>query len=107
EDVLRLWQEARQPPAPKALPKRTRPVEEGIIEAIRALWANGIPRGVKPKQRDNDVHKWLKTNARSVGTDASPSFSRAVQRVLQKHPELLQSGASRGPISEPASRTQS
>jgi hypothetical protein len=94
EDVLGLWLEAKEPPAaPKAVPKRARPVEEGVLEAIRALWPNGIPRGLKAKQRDNEIHKWLKTNGRSVGTDASPSFSRAVQRVLTGHPELLQNDA--------------
>jgi hypothetical protein len=91
EDVLQLWQEGKQPAVrKKAVPKRPKPVEEGILEAIRALWPNGIPRGLKAKQRDNQIHKWLKDNGRSVGKDPSPSLSRVVQRVLKAHPELLQ-----------------
>jgi hypothetical protein len=106
EDVFRLWQEGKQPPgAQKTVPKRARPVEEGVLEAIRALWPNGIPRGLKPKERDNEIHKWLKENGRSVGKDATSSFSRAAQRVLKAHPELLQNDAGRGRISKPATRT--
>jgi hypothetical protein len=103
EDVLRLWQKAKElPAAPKAVPERARPVEEGVLEAIRALWPNGILRGLKAKQRDNAIHKWLKTNGKSVGIDPSPSLSRAVQRVLKAHPELLLNDPDRGRSSEPA-----
>jgi hypothetical protein len=83
----------RQLERKKTVPKRTRPVEEGILEAIRSLWPNGIPRGLKPKSRDNQTYKWLKDNGRSVGKDLEPSFSRAVQRVLKARPELLQKDA--------------
>jgi hypothetical protein len=90
EDVFRLWQEGKQPPpAQKTVPERKRPVQEAILDAIGALWANGIPRGLKPKERDNQIHKWCIENKKSVGKDATPSFSRAVQRLLKEHPELL------------------
>jgi hypothetical protein len=105
EDVLRLWEEGKQPPpAQKTVPKRARPVQEGVLEAIGALWPNGIPRSLRSKERDNKIYKWLNENEKSVSLSFS-SLERAVQRVLKEHPKLLQNDAGPGRISKPGTRT--
>jgi hypothetical protein len=78
--ILRIW-----PAAPKHS-KRTkaRPVEDGIREAIAALWPGGIRPSVRTAARNEHIAKWLKANGYSV---QSPSaLVRAVQRVLKSRP---------------------
>jgi hypothetical protein len=76
KDVLRLWPESTSMP----LKIRTSPISDGIRLALNALWPNGIPAGLRAKERDNQIREWLKSNKISIATD----ISRAVQRVLKK-----------------------
>jgi hypothetical protein len=54
-------------------------VARGTYAAINALWPDGIPQGLKAKERDNQVAKWLKAHGHSV----PKALARAVQRVLR------------------------
>jgi hypothetical protein len=81
ENVLRLWP-ASQSRRIKRTSKKT-PVANGIKGAIEHLWQSGIPLGLKPKHRDNLIFHWLKENDCSIPAQVTPSFSRAVQRVLK------------------------
>jgi hypothetical protein len=103
EDVLRLWPERQgdTPPAQPAsrAPRKRAPTEEGVVLAMKSLWPGGIPLGLKAKDRDKHIGNWLKERGLSVPT----GLSRAVQRALQKHPELRAAGSPT--ISEPTPRT--
>lgn len=83
EDVLREWPEHSHSPAAQpasnAQRSRPRPIEEGVVQAIRDLWPNGIPGGLKAKERNNKIVARLKENGASIPTDVS----RAVQRALK------------------------
>jgi hypothetical protein len=83
EDVLREWPEHSHPPAAQSASNaqrtRPRPIEEGVVQAIRDLWPNGIPGGLKAKERNNKIIARLEENGASVPTDVS----RAVQRALK------------------------
>jgi len=80
EHVLRFW------PALQSLPvKRSKkaPRADGIKDAIKDLWPNGIPRGLRAKERDKRILDWLRQKGLvglSVGETAVP---RSVQRVLK------------------------
>jgi hypothetical protein len=80
----------REFPATEAAPtsstkKQARPIDDGIRAAIAAIWPNGIPRGLKAKDRNNKIEAWLQANGCSV--PASPqAFSRAVQRARSMNP---------------------
>ena len=95
-DVLREWPERSQlqpPPAQTTSntpPRRRRPRTEGIVQAIRNLWPNGIPVALIAKERDNEIHAWFKEH----GVTVPENISRQIQRVLNTHPEL------RGPESK-------
>jgi hypothetical protein len=88
EDVLREWPERSRPPPAQPtsnIPLRhPRPIEEGVVQAIRDSWPNGIPAGLKAKERNNRIIARLKENGASVPGDVS----KAVQRALRAHPEL-------------------
>ena len=78
-DILRLWftsLASSSDPAPRT---RKRPIEDGIREAIAALWENNIPKGLKPKERDNKIAAWLKSKDYSVPS----GLARAVQRAIK------------------------
>lgn len=88
EDVLREWPERSRPalaqPTSNIPLRHRRPIEEGVVQAIRDLWPNGIPGGLKAKERNNRIIARLKENGASVPGDVS----KAVQRALRAHPEL-------------------
>jgi hypothetical protein len=41
-------------------------IEDACREAIAALWPGGIPPGLKAKDRNNQIARWLKLNNRNV-----------------------------------------
>jgi hypothetical protein len=79
-DVMRIW------PTVREHPKRTkaRPVETGIRKAITALWAGRIPPGLRAKERNEQIAKWLKANG--YRSQSQSALARAVQRVLKSAP---------------------
>jgi hypothetical protein len=56
-------------------------IAQGIREAITMLWPSGIPRGLKAKDRDNQILNWLKSKGYSFPGDNS--LPRQVQRALK------------------------
>jgi hypothetical protein len=74
EDVLALCESKSTPPK-----IRSGAISDGIRLAINARWPDGIPAGVRAKERDNQILEWLKRNDKSIPAD----ISRAVQRVLK------------------------
>jgi hypothetical protein len=81
EDILTLWPEQRKE---GAAPGRSR-IGSGAISvavhlALEALWPNGVPEGLRAKERNEKVLEWLKDNNKSVPTD----LAKAVQRVLKR-----------------------
>jgi hypothetical protein len=89
EDVLLKWPERSRPP--RAQPTSNVPLghrrENGVVQAIRDLWPNGIPGGLNAKERNNRIITQLKKNGASVPRDVP----KAVQRALRAHPELCSS----------------
>jgi hypothetical protein len=67
--------------ATKTSSKRTRPIDDGIRAAIAALWPDSIPRGLKSKDRDNEIAEWLRAHDYSVPSDSG--LARAVQRAMK------------------------
>ena len=60
-------------------------LSRGIEEAIDQLWPDGIPKGLRAKDRNELIRKQVILNGGSV---LSPDgFARAVQRVLKKRRE--------------------
>jgi hypothetical protein len=90
EDVLREWSEhSRHQPslvqtACKVPRRGPRPIEEGIVLSIDRLWPDGIPVGLRAKERDKSIAADLKKNGASV----PDNISRPVQRALREHPRL-------------------
>jgi hypothetical protein len=91
ESVLRIWPIRADAPVPTVVKPETgrsrvtarlRPIHDGIKEAIAAIWPNGIPAGLKSKERDREIRAWLGTNRHSVPT-SDLSLAKAVQRVLR------------------------
>jgi hypothetical protein len=80
EDVLRVWPAQPQPSVPINR-KKARPVEDGAREALSVLWPNGIPAGLKAKDRNNKIRNWLRQQGYSSSTDEG--LARAVQRALK------------------------
>jgi hypothetical protein len=80
EDVLRIW------PATQSVPiqpnSKKRPVTHAIHEAIKHLWPDGIPQGLKAKERNNQIAKWAEENGRSCPFEEL-ALARAVQRALK------------------------
>jgi hypothetical protein len=74
KDVLALCESKSTPPK-----MRSAAISDGIHLAINDLWPDGIPAGVRAKERDNQILEWLKGNDKSTPTN----ISRAVQRVLK------------------------
>jgi hypothetical protein len=88
EDVLLMWPERSRPPPGQPTSNvplgHRQPRENGVVQAIRDLWPNGIPEGLKAKERNNRIITQLKENGASVPRDVP----KAVQRALRAHPEL-------------------
>jgi hypothetical protein len=78
-DILRIWLTSLASPSASSARKRKRPIEDGIKEAITALWENNIPQGLRPKERDNKIAEWLKSKNYSVPS----GLARAVQRAIK------------------------
>ena len=74
KDVLALCESKSTPPK-----IGSGAISDGIHLAIKDLWPNGIPKGVRAKERDNEILEWLKQNDKSIPTN----ISRAVQRALK------------------------
>jgi hypothetical protein len=85
EDVLREWPEHPRPPSVQPASKvpltRPRPIEEGVIQAILDLWPNGLPVGLRAKDRNNQILARLKKNEASVPTDVSKAVQRALKAI--------------------------
>lgn len=79
EDVLRLWPEnpAEVPQACPASRKRPRPISDGILLAIKDLWSDEIPAGLRTQDVEKKIAMWLKEHGRSV----SHALPKAVQRA--------------------------
>lgn len=74
KDVLAFCESKSTPPK-----IRSGAISDGIRLAIKDLWPDGIPDGVRAKDRDNQILDWLKHNNKSIPTN----ISRAVQRALK------------------------
>src|SRR5258706_6800502 len=64
--------------------QKARPIDDGVREAMVTLWSpSGVPpRGLKAKNRDNQILGWLKRNKRSA-PDGNHGLAKAVQRVMK------------------------
>jgi hypothetical protein len=87
ENVRRIWRP--EPPndrQPKVMAHPTarvqaRPIKNGILEAISALWPDGIPAGLKAKERNNKILEHLCAQGHSVPEGSG--LARAVQRAMK------------------------
>ena len=63
EDVLKLWPQQEKE---AAAPSRSRigggAISVGVRLALDALWPDGVPEGLRAKDRDTQVVQWLKDN---------------------------------------------
>jgi len=87
-DLLKLWpehQEGETRNLRRDKTRRSRPNSDGINEAIDALWPQGTPRGLRAKDRYNQIEDWLERNQRSIPTKTA--LPRTVQRVLKERRE--------------------
>jgi hypothetical protein len=76
---LTLGQAPPEPPAPGH-----GTLEAGIEWAILTLWPGAhIPKGLKPRDRNNAVHGLLKSHGYTLPANGD-ALERAVQRVLRK-----------------------
>jgi hypothetical protein len=64
--------------------RKPRPIDDGVREAMLTLWSpSGVPpRGLKAKERDEQILKWLQCNKRSA-PDGDHGLPKAVQRVMK------------------------
>ena len=88
KDLLKLWPEHQEGETRNLRPDNTktsgsRPISDGINKAIDALWPQGIPQGLRAKDRDREILRWLKENNKSISTN----IGRAVERVLKEKRE--------------------
>jgi hypothetical protein len=84
ENVLRVWTAQPKLSSASAKSRRGRPIDDGIRQAILALWPKGIPSGLKAKERDNKIDTWLRREEFSV--PSGRGLARAVQRALKPRP---------------------
>lgn len=78
---------------PIALKKpRPRPMTYAVAKAIAAMWPNGLPPGMRAKERDWQVRRHLEANGVRVLSDAA--VRRAVERVLAAAPKRHSNRAS-------------
>jgi hypothetical protein len=73
--VLRIWPVRTDAPVPVVVKPETkrshetarpRPIHDGIKKAIDAIWPDGVPAGLKSKERDLQIRAWLGSNRHSV-----------------------------------------
>jgi hypothetical protein len=91
ENVLRIWPNPADAPIPTVTKPETegphetarpRPIHDGIKKAIDAIWPDGVPAGLKSKERDLQIRAWLVSYRHSVPA-SNQSLARAVQRELR------------------------
>ena len=84
KDVLELWPEQKKDAA-ASTPSRigSGAIADGIRLAIADLWPDGIPEGLRAKDRDIKILDWLIAHKKSV-PEGNGGLSKAVQRVLKQ-----------------------
>jgi len=84
EDVLELWPEQQKE---AAVPRRSRigsgAISVGIRLALVELFPDGVPEGLRAKERNEQVVQWLKEHNKSIPRDVP----KAVQRELKRAPD--------------------
>jgi hypothetical protein len=86
ENVLRVWSEpslSDQRPEVMAHPKKAHPhrTSDSIREAISTLWPDGVPIGLRAKDRDNRILEYL--HNRGLSAPKGSGLARAVQRAMK------------------------
>src|ERR1700752_4875464 len=80
-DILRIWPEQQKEAAALGRSRiGSGAISVGVGLALDALWPNGVPEGLRKKDRNEQVVQWLKQQNKSVPRDVA----KAVQRELQR-----------------------
>jgi len=53
----------------------------GVRLALDVVWPSGVPEGLRAKDRNKAVHKWLKDNNKSILGDIAKAVQRALKRT--------------------------
>jgi len=82
EDVLRLWPEQQKEVTASTRSRiKSGANSMGVRSALDALWPGGVPEGLRAKDRNKAVHKWLKDNNKSIPGDIAKAVQRALKRT--------------------------
>ncbi len=68
-----------QPELPTFEARSTRHRRDATIEAIQAIWPNGVPSGIMVRNRDDAINIWLKQHGRE--TVSSKTIGRALAEL--------------------------
>jgi hypothetical protein len=81
EDILRLWPEQQKEAAARGRSRiGSGAISVGVRLALEALWPNGLPEGLRKKDRNEQIVQWLKQHNKSVPRDVAKAVQRALQR---------------------------
>jgi hypothetical protein len=82
EDVLRLWPEQQNEVTASTRSRiKSGAISVGVSLALHALWPSGVPAGLRAKDRDKAVHKWLKDHNKSIPSNLPKAVQRALKRT--------------------------
>jgi hypothetical protein len=80
--LLHVWPAERKWPAERNPRDKAKPISDAIRDAINDLWPKGVPHGLRPKERNNQIAEWLNRNGKSV-PNSDPALARAIQREMK------------------------
>ena len=82
EDLLKLWPEQQKGAATSRRPRiGSGAISDGVRLAIDSLWPDGVPEGLRAKERNEQVRQWLKDHNKSIPSDLSKAVQRALKRA--------------------------
>ena len=81
ENVLRIWAKDDFGHLSAKPFRKSAPVKTAVLRAINQLWPDGIPAGLKAKERNRKIAAQIKLNEDSIPSDGG--LARAVQRAIK------------------------
>lgn len=84
EDVLKLWPEQQKQAAASGRSRiGSGAISDGVRLAIDGRWPDGIPEGLRAKERNEQVRQWLKDHDKSIPRDLPKAVQRALKRARE------------------------